>query len=110
MVQQMLNHPDGGAIIDEGLRALAHRGRRAMVRACLHHETSASDLADAIGLSRPAASQHLGVLLQAGLLRVRRDGRMRLYRTDPAVLDDIRSALADFWEPRLAALKREAER
>jgi DNA-binding transcriptional ArsR family regulator len=109
MIQQMLNHR-GGVDTDGGLRALAHRGRRAMVRACLHRETSASDLADAVGLSRPAASQHLGVLLEAGLLRVRRDGRRRLYRTDPHVLEELRSALADFWEPRLAALKREAER
>jgi DNA-binding transcriptional ArsR family regulator len=110
MIQHMLNHQGSGAVTDDGLRALAHRGRRAMVRACLQRETSASELADLVGLSRPAASQHLGVLLEAGLMRVRRDGRRRLYHTDAHTLDELRFALEEFWGPRLAKLKREAER
>ena len=108
----MLNYrtaTEEGAI-DERMRAMAHAGRRAIVRAALERERASSDLATIAGLSRPAATQHLRVLLDAGVLSARREGRHRWYRAEPAALEAIRVELAAFWEPRLARLKAEAER
>jgi DNA-binding transcriptional ArsR family regulator len=95
--------------IDTRLKAMAHEGRRAMLRSTLTMERSASDLARLSGLSRPAASQHLAMLLGAGLMRVRSEGRRRWYRTDPDALSQVRRDLDSFWSYRLEALKRAAE-
>lgn len=80
-----------------------------MLRSTLAMERSASDLARISGLSRPAASQHLAMLLNAGLISVRCEGRRRWYRADAAVLDQVRNDLDAFWSGRLEALKRAAE-
>lgn len=95
--------------VDTRLKAMAHEGRRIMVRNSLGRERSASDLADLTGLSRPAASQHLSLLLNAGLMSVRSDGRRRWYRADTDALDELRTYLDGFWMDRLSTLKREAE-
>ena len=107
MIKQMLNSLSA---VDVRLRAMSHPGRRAMVRHALAHERSSSVLADIARLSRPAATQHLGILLEAGLLTVRTEGRHRWYRARPAALESIRAELAGFWEPRLQALQEAAER
>jgi DNA-binding transcriptional ArsR family regulator len=60
-------------------------------------------------VSQPAASQHLKVLRDAGLVRGRVDGRRRLYRVDVEGLERLRSDLDDYWGPPLAALKDAAE-
>ena len=60
-------------------------------------------------VSRPAISQHLRVLRDAGLLVERRDGTRRSYRTRPEGLSELRSFLAEFWDTRLEALRQEAE-
>jgi DNA-binding transcriptional ArsR family regulator len=80
-----------------------------MVRSTMTRERSASDLAEISGLSRPAASQHLAMLLDVGLLKVRSEGRRRWYRADPGALDRLRHDLEVFWTDRLDALKRVAE-
>ena len=90
--------------------AIAHPGRRAMLRLVLDRELPVSELADRVGLSQPAASQHLKVLREAGLVRGRIDGRRRLYRVDIEGLERLRSELDAYWEPALAALKDAAER
>jgi DNA-binding transcriptional ArsR family regulator len=95
--------------VDSQIRAMAHEGRRAMLRSTLTAEKSASDLAAISGLSRPATSQHLATLLEAGLLTVRSEGRHRWYRADPVALDTLRHDLDVFWSARLNALKRAAE-
>lgn len=61
------------------------------------------------GVSQPAASQHLKVLRDAGLVRGRVDGRRRLYRVDVEGLERLRSELDTYWGPALAALKDAAE-
>jgi DNA-binding transcriptional ArsR family regulator len=94
---------------DTRLKAIAHEGRRAMLRSALTAERSASDLAEISGLSRPATSQHLATLLDAGLMSVRSQGRHRWYRADAGVLDQVRLDLDGFWADRLDALKRAAE-
>jgi len=58
----------------------------------------------------PAVSQHLAVLKEAGLVDERRNGTQRLYRARPEGLADVKAFVEDFWDPRLEALKREAER
>lgn len=95
--------------VDIRLRAMAHEGRRAMLQSSLTMEKSASDLARVSGLSRPAASQHLAMLLNAGLIKVRSEGRRRWYRADPGALAQVRRDLDSFWSGRLEALKRAAE-
>jgi DNA-binding transcriptional ArsR family regulator len=72
-------------------------------------ERPATDLADAAGLSRSAASQHLKLLRDAGLIDVRVEGTRRLYRADVARVAEIASFLDDFWAAPLARLRATAE-
>jgi DNA-binding transcriptional ArsR family regulator len=80
-----------------------------MLRLVLDRELPVSELADRTGVSQPAASQHLKVLRDAGLVRGRVDGRRRLYRVDGEGLERLRRELDSFWGPALASLKDAAE-
>jgi DNA-binding transcriptional ArsR family regulator len=80
-----------------------------MLRLVLDRELPVSELAAQVGVSQPAASQHLRVLRDAGLVRGRVDGRRRLYRVDPEGLERLRRELDAYWGPALAALKHAAE-
>src|SRR5438552_8950151 len=90
--------------MDTALRALAHPVRRAMLRLVWDREHTSSSIADALRLSRPATSQHLKVLREAGLVHVRVDGNQRLYRVDFDLLADVRAQLDSFWGDRLDRL------
>jgi DNA-binding transcriptional ArsR family regulator len=90
--------------VDETLRALAHPARRAMLELVWDAERSSSELAEAVSLTRPAASQHLKVLRDAGLVQVRVDGNQRLYRVDADRLSEVRRQLERFWGDRLGRL------
>jgi DNA-binding transcriptional ArsR family regulator len=90
--------------VDDTLRALAHPARRAMLRLAWDAERSSSEIAEAVALSRPATSQHLKVLRDAGLVHVRVDGNQRLYRVDLDRLAEVRSQLERFWGERLGRL------
>jgi DNA-binding transcriptional ArsR family regulator len=93
--------------VEDAIRALAHPGRRTMLRLVWDEERAASDLADAAGLSRSAASQHLKLLREAGLVHVRVDATRRLYRADLERVAEVAALLDDFWATpleRLAAL------
>jgi DNA-binding transcriptional ArsR family regulator len=92
------------------IEAISHPGRRAMLRLVLDRELPVGELAQHVGLSQPAASQHLKVLRDAGLVRGRVDGRRRLYRVDPDGLEQLRRELDAYWAPALTALKDAAER
>ena len=70
---------------------------------------SAGEIAGHFAVTRPAVSQHLGVLKEAGLVDERRSGTRRLYRARPEGLEPVREFLEQFWDERLDALKREAE-
>jgi DNA-binding transcriptional ArsR family regulator len=89
--------------------AIAHPGRRAILRLVLDRELGVGELAERAGVSQPAASQHLKVLRDAGLVRVRADGRRRLYRVDVEGLESLRRELDVYWGAALAALKDAAE-
>jgi DNA-binding transcriptional ArsR family regulator len=95
--------------VQQGLDAIAHPGRRAMLTLLLGEERSAGDLAERTGMSQPVASQHLRVLRDAGLVTVRKDGNRRLYSVDFENLGRLRRELDAFWQPHLAALKGAAE-
>jgi DNA-binding transcriptional ArsR family regulator len=89
--------------------AIAHPERRAMLRLVLDRELPVGELATRVGVSQPAASQHLKVLRDAGLVRGRVDGRRRLYRVDAEGLERLREELDALWGPALAALKDASE-
>jgi DNA-binding transcriptional ArsR family regulator len=97
------------AALEDAIRALAHPGRRTMLRLVWDEERQATDLADAAGLSRSAASQHLKLLRDAGLIAVRVDGTRRLYRADLARVAEIAAFLDDFWSTPLERLRAAAE-
>lgn len=60
-------------------------------------------------VTRPAVSQHLRTLREAGLVAERREGTRRLYRARPEGLAELREFLDGFWDERLGVLRREAE-
>jgi DNA-binding transcriptional ArsR family regulator len=66
-------------------------------------------LASGLPVSRPAVSQHLKALREAGLVNERPEGTRRVYYIDPAGLGELRRWIDEFWDDALAAFKREAE-
>src|SRR5215470_1609089 len=96
-------------IVDEALRALADRTRRRILSLVWHHERSAGDIAKDFAISRPAVSQHLGVLRASKLVTRRRAGTRSLYRANHAALARLRTELGAFWDDRLDALKDRLE-
>lgn len=70
---------------------------------------AAGEIAAHFAVTRPAISQHLTVLREAGLIVERRDGTRRLYRTRPEALAELRAFLVDMWPGALERFKAEAE-
>ena len=95
--------------MDEALRALAEPRRRAILRLVAHDELAAGEIASAFEITRPAVSQHLTVLKNAGLVSERREGTRRLYRGAPAGLREVRDLLDDLWSSSLSVARRLAE-
>jgi DNA-binding transcriptional ArsR family regulator len=97
--------------VDDALRAVADPTRRAILRLVRDHELPAGEIARHFpAMSRPAVSQHLRVLADAGLVEVRPQGNRRLYRWRPEGLRDAAAFLDEMWADRLALLKAAAER
>lgn len=96
--------------MDAVARALAEPHRRQILSLVREQELLAGSIAKNFRISRPAVSQHLAVLKEAGLIAERRDGTRRWYRARPEALVGLRVFLEDFWRERLEGLKREAER
>jgi DNA-binding transcriptional ArsR family regulator len=96
--------------VEAALKAIAAPHRRTILRLVSDEELSAGEIASHFDLTRPAVSQHLSVLKEAGLVDERRNGTRRLYRARPEGLDELKAFLDEFWGERLEALKREAER
>jgi DNA-binding transcriptional ArsR family regulator len=91
------------------LRALAEPRRIAILKLVRTQELRAGEICRHFRTTRPAISQHLRVLVKAGLLAERRDGTRRLYRLRPKGFAALRSFLEAFWEERLTKLKSAAE-
>ena len=96
--------------MDEGLRAIADATRRRILKLVWSEELTAGQIAAQFDVSRPAISQHLAVLLAAGLVSVRREGTRRYYNARRQSLQALRVFLGAFWDESLARLKQEAER
>jgi DNA-binding transcriptional ArsR family regulator len=97
--------------IDAVAHALADGTRRGLLRLVRDDERAAGDLAAAFpAMSRPAVSQHLRVLRQAGLVSIRPNGNRRLYRARTEGLAEVWQFIDEMWADRLARLKQAAER
>jgi DNA-binding transcriptional ArsR family regulator len=96
--------------VEAALKAIAAPRRRRILTLVRDEELSAGEIAAQFEVTRPAISQHLNVLKEAGLVNERRNGTRRLYRARPEGLVDLKEFLEEFWDERLEALKREAEK
>ena len=96
--------------MQQALDALVEPRRRDILALIRDGELPAGRIAEAFpDVSRPAVSQHLKVLREAGLIAERREGTKRLYRLDPAGFEPVRSYFETFWDDRLELLKTAAE-
>jgi len=96
--------------MEAALKAIAAPHRRRILTLVREEELSAGEIASHFAVSRPAVSQHLNVLKEAGLVNERRDGTRRLYRASPEGLAELKEFLEQFWDVRLETLKHEAEK
>src|SRR5262245_37094442 len=96
--------------MEAALKAIAAPRRRQILRLVRDEELSAGEIAGHFEVTRPAVSQDLTLLKEAGLVSERRNGTRRLYLARPEGLSDLKLFLEEFWDERLEALKREAER
>lgn len=91
------------------MKAIAEPRRRQILRLVRDDERTAGEIARAFEVTRPAISQHLRVLKEAGLVTERREGTRRYYRAQPKGLRELRRFLEEFWEDSLERLKAAAE-
>ncbi|MEM7094064.1 MAG: metalloregulator ArsR/SmtB family transcription factor [Actinomycetota bacterium] len=77
--------------------ALADPNRRALVEMMRAGDQSVQAMADRLPISRPAVSRHLRVLKDAGLVSVRAEGTLRLYRLDGAGIEAVRRYVDEMW-------------
>ena len=92
------------------IEALGDATRRAVLERLQSGPRSVGEIADGLPVSRPAVSQHLRVLKDAGLVTDRPAGTRRIYQLAPDGLADLRRYIDGFWAQALAGLKRSAER
>lgn len=91
------------------LDALGDPTRREILERLREGPRAVGELADDLPVSRPAVSQHLRILEEAGLVRHTREGTRRLYRVDPAAIDQLRAYFERFWSDALDQLRVVAE-
>jgi len=92
-----------------GFTALGDPTRRAIFERLAGRPRSVGELAAELPVSRPAVSQHLKVLKDAGLVSDRAQGTRRLYRVDPGGVGAMRDYLDRFWDEALTAFKGAVE-
>jgi DNA-binding transcriptional ArsR family regulator len=92
------------------ITALGDPTRQAIVELLAAGPRAVGEIAAELPVSRPAVSQHLRVLKDAGLVVDRAVGTRRLYQLDPGGADAARAYLDRFWSTALDAFKREVER
>jgi DNA-binding transcriptional ArsR family regulator len=96
---------NGAAVLD----ALGDRTRRAIVERLADHPAAVGELAAHLPVTRPAVSQHLKVLKDAGLVFAERAGTRRIYRIDPTGADALRAYLDRFWGDALRSFQTVVE-
>jgi DNA-binding transcriptional ArsR family regulator len=93
--------------------AVAEPGRRRILELLAPGERPVNDVVEALGWAQPLVSKHLGVLREAGLVAVRRQGRQRLYSVNAERLKPIHDwagTFERFWDHQLHRIKARAER
>jgi len=94
----------------DAFQALAAPRRREVLALVADRERTAGEIAARFDVTRQAISQHLRILLDAGLIRARRDGTRRWYGARPEGLEEVRAYVAAMWPDALDRLKAAAER
>ena len=94
---------------ESAIAALADPTRREVFERLRGGPRAVGELARELPVSRPAVSQHLRVLKEAGLVAERREGTRRLYRVDPHGLGELRAYFERFWDEALASFKAAAD-
>jgi DNA-binding transcriptional ArsR family regulator len=97
----------------DAFNAVAEPRRRQILLYLAHDERQVGEIVTAIGLDQPSISKHLGVLRRVNLVRVRRNGRHRLYRTNAAAIQPLHQWTETFeryWQHQLNRVKERAER
>lgn len=105
--KQRRRAPSRHATKGEAFRAVADPTRRAMLDLLRAGERSVTALCEPFAVSQPAISQHLKVLREAGLVSVRRDGRIHYYKLEPLPLREVADWIdhyEQFWDDKLEAL------
>jgi DNA-binding transcriptional ArsR family regulator len=90
---------------DDALNALGDRTRRAIVECLAERPRAVGELADELPITRPAVSQHLKVLKDAGLVTDSVAGTRRIYRLNPAGVAALRDQLDTYWNRALAGFQ-----
>ena len=96
----------------DAFNAVAEPRRRAILEYLGPEERAVGDIATALELAQPSVSKHLQVLLNVGLVDVRRDGRRTLYRTNADALRPVHEwtgTFARYWGRQLRRIKEHAE-
>jgi DNA-binding transcriptional ArsR family regulator len=94
----------------DGFAALADPTRREIFERLARRPMAVGELAEGLPVSRPAVSQHLKVLKDAGLVLDRSEGTRRVYQVDTRGVEAMRRYLDKFWDKAMAAFKAAAEK
>jgi len=96
----------------DAFNAIAEPRRRDILSLLVAEERPVNDIVASLGLSQPSVSKHLRVLLEVGLVEVRRDGRQMLYRTNASAIRPLHDWTRTFerhWQHQLTRIKERAE-
>ena len=94
----------------DAFAAAAEPTRRRILQLLARGPQYAGDVAGHFDVTRSAISQHLGVLVEAGLVSAEQQGRQRLYRIEPSGIARLEAEIATFWTRELDELVRDADR
>ncbi len=101
------------ATTSDAFNAVAEPRRRAILSYLALQERPVGEIVDSLGMVQPSVSKHLRVLLEVGLVNVRRDGRRMLYRTNAEAIRPLHEwteTFERFWRHQLNSVKERAER
>lgn len=99
----------GSAQLADALKALGEPRRVEILRLLRGGPQAVGEIAAQVDVTQQAVSLHLSVLERAGLVEARKEGTRSIYAVRPAGFAPVEQFVRDFWEPKLAALKREIE-
>jgi DNA-binding transcriptional ArsR family regulator len=108
MIQDMAR----AATTSDAFNAVAEPRRREILNFIALQERPVGEIVDSLGMEQPSVSKHLRVLLEVGLVNVRRDGRRMLYRTNAEAIRPLHEwteTFARYWRHQLSRIKERAE-